>query len=127
MGLEFRLPIYQSLICANWNCNRGWHSCGEPIVETRRGVSCRNGINRRDSCSVVVSWGVKEDVLIRRVVDRNEDGLARNLMLTENGEYDYLPLGELGLTSVWLPADNVEDFLLLCTEYCGITTHTWWL
>ncbi|MDA9696268.1 hypothetical protein N9U56_02085, partial [Euryarchaeota archaeon] len=68
-----------------------------------------------------VSWGVKEDVLYSQgAVDRNGDGLSDNLMLTENGEYDLsAPLGELGLTSVWLPADNVEDFLLLCTEYCG--------
>jgi len=68
-----------------------------------------------------VSWGVKEDVLYSQgAVDHNGDGLSDNLMLTENGEYDLsAPLGELGLTSVWLPADNVEDFLLLCTEYCG--------
>ena len=67
-----------------------------------------------------VSWGVKEDVLYSQgAVDRNGDGLSDNLVLTQDGQYDLSALvGQLGLTSVWLPADNVEDFLLLCTEYC---------
>ena len=68
-----------------------------------------------------VSWGVKEDVLYSQgTMDRNGDGLSDNLVLTENGEYALSgSIGELGLMTVWLPADNVENFLLLCTEYCG--------
>ena len=68
-----------------------------------------------------VSWGVKEDVLYSQgSMDLNGDGLSDNLVLTENGEYALSgSIGELGLMTVWLPADNVENFLLLCTEYCG--------
>ena len=53
-------------------------------------------------------------------VDKNGDGLSDNLALTQNGEYALSgSIGELRLGTVWLPADNVENFLLLCTEYCG--------
>ena len=76
-----------------------------------------------------VSWGVKEDVLYSQgAVDRNGDGLSDNLMLTENGEYNLsAPLGELGLTSVWLPADTSRTSFCYAPNIVGTTTHTWWL